>query len=114
MNLSSNLTGNSYDENNFPHRILLTDIQVSKICKAFANGSSAIIKFSKTQLSKIIQSGGFLGMFNPVKTINPIKVLSKISNQVEDLSKKVALNDIIKTVCISKNFTKDFKTISGT
>ena len=25
LNLSSNLTGNSYDENNFPHRILLTD-----------------------------------------------------------------------------------------
>ena len=65
-------------------------------------------------MSKIIQSGGSLGMFNSVKKINPIKVLSKISNQIEDLSKKVALNDIIKTVGISKNFIKDFKTISGT
>ena len=35
--------------------------QVSKIRKAFANGSSANIKSSKTQLSKMIQLGGFLG-----------------------------------------------------
>ena len=34
--------------------LLLGNTQVSKICKAFANGSSANIKFSKTQLSKII------------------------------------------------------------
>ena len=40
---------------------LLTDIQGLKIRKAFANGSSANIKFSKTQLSQIIQSGGTLG-----------------------------------------------------
>ena len=40
---------------------MLTDAQVSKICKAFVNGSSANIKFSKTQLSKMIQSGGILG-----------------------------------------------------
>ena len=40
---------------------MLTDTQVSKICKAFVNGSSANIKFSKTQLSKMIQSGGILG-----------------------------------------------------
>ena len=39
----------------------LTDIQGLKIRKAFANGSSANIKFSKTQLSQIIQSGGTLG-----------------------------------------------------
>ena len=35
LNLSSNLTGNSNDETNFPHKLLLTDTQVSKICKAF-------------------------------------------------------------------------------
>ena len=40
---------------------LLTDTQGLKIRKAFANGSSANIKFSKTQLSQIIQSGGTLG-----------------------------------------------------
>ena len=40
---------------------MLTDTQVSKICKAFANGSLANIKFSKTQLPKMMQSGGFRG-----------------------------------------------------
>ena len=60
LNLSSNLIGSSNGETNFPHKLLLTDTKVSKICKAFANGSSASIKFSETQLSKIIQSGGIL------------------------------------------------------
>ena len=62
LNLSSNLTGNSNDKTNFLHKLLLNDTQVSKICKAFANGSSVNIKFSKTQLSKIVQSGGFIGL----------------------------------------------------
>ena len=39
LNLSSNLIRNSNDETNSAHEILLTDTQVSKICKAFANGS---------------------------------------------------------------------------
>ena len=60
-NISSNLIGNSNDETNFPHKLLLTDTQVSKIRKAFKNGSSANIKFSKTQLPKMIQSGRILG-----------------------------------------------------
>ena len=50
LNLSSNLTGSSNDET----KLLLTDTRVSKICKAFANGLSGNIKFSKTQLSKMI------------------------------------------------------------
>ena len=36
--LSSNLIGNINDKTNFPHKILSTDTQVSKIRKAFANG----------------------------------------------------------------------------
>ena len=55
------MKGNSNDETNFPHELLLTDRQVSSIRKAFSNNSSVDIKFSKTQLSKMIQSGGFLG-----------------------------------------------------
>ena len=60
LNLSSNLIGSSNGETNFPHKLLLTDTQVSKIRKAFKNGASANIKFLKSQLSKMIQSGGFL------------------------------------------------------
>ena len=63
LNLSSNLIGNSNDETNFPHKLLLSDTQVSKIRKTFANGSSANIKFSKTKLSKMTQSRGILGDF---------------------------------------------------
>ena len=52
---------------NFPHKLLLTNRQVSNLCKAFANLSSADIKLSKTQLSRMIQSGGFLGkLFGPL------------------------------------------------
>ena len=48
LNLSSNLIINSNNETNFPHKLLLTNTQVSKLRKAFANGSSTNIKFSKT------------------------------------------------------------------
>ena len=58
LRLSSNMIGNN--ETNFSHEILLTDRQVSNIRKAFANNSSIHIKLPKTQLSKMIQSGGFL------------------------------------------------------
>ena len=45
----------------FLHKLLLTNSQVSTLCKAFANNSSGNIKLSKSQLHKIRQSGGFLG-----------------------------------------------------
>ena len=61
LRLSSNMIGD--DETNFPHKLLLTNRQVSNLRKAFANHSSADIKLSKTQFSKMIQSGGFLGRF---------------------------------------------------
>ena len=59
LRLSSNMIGDN--ETNFPHQLLLTNRQVSNLRKAFASNSSTDIKFSKTQLSKMIQSGGFLG-----------------------------------------------------
>ena len=54
------MVGNSNDETNFPHELLLTNTQIFKLRKAFGNGSSANIKLLKTQLHKIGQSGGFL------------------------------------------------------
>ena len=53
MWLSSNVIENSDDETNLPHELLLTNRYV-------ANNSSTDIKLSKTQLSKMMQSGGFL------------------------------------------------------
>ena len=49
------------DENNFAHKLLLTNRQVVNLRKTFADNSSTDTKLSKTQISKMIQSGGFLG-----------------------------------------------------
>ena len=49
------------DETNFPHKFLLTNRQNENLRKAFPNKSSADIKLSKSRLSKMVQSGGFLG-----------------------------------------------------
>ena len=88
IRLSPNMIADSNDETNFPHELLLTDRQVSGIRKAFSNNSSVDIKFSKTQLSKIIQSVGFLGkLFGPLlKTGLPL-----IKNVITLLAKSVLI-----------------------
>ena len=55
LKLSSIVAGGSNDQNDFPHKLLLTNTQVSKLCNSSAN-----IKLSKTQLHKIGQPGGFV------------------------------------------------------
>ena len=60
LKLSSNVVPDSNDENNFSHKLSLTNTQISKLRKAFGNDSSANIKLSKTILHKIGQSGGCL------------------------------------------------------
>ena len=60
------------NETNFPHKLLLTNRQVSNLCKAFANHSSTDIK-----LSKMIQTGGFLGWLLGLLIKNVIKPLAK-------------------------------------
>ena len=49
LRLSPSMIGDSNDEANSPHELLLTDRQISSICNAFSNNSSVDIKFSKTQ-----------------------------------------------------------------
>ena len=72
LRLSSNMIGNSNDETNFPHKLLLTDRQVANIRKPFANYLSTDIKLSKAQLSKMVQSGEFLNFLGPLtKTALP-------------------------------------------
>ena len=56
LDLSSNVIGNSNDETNFSHRLLLTNTHVLRLCKAFANNSSANIVLLRTQLYAIGQS----------------------------------------------------------
>ena len=42
LKLSSNVDGDSNDQNKFPHKLLLTNTQVSSFLKAFAKYSSVI------------------------------------------------------------------------
>ena len=50
-----------FNGNDLPHELLLTTRQKTKLRNAFNNNTSADLKLSKTQIVKIIQSGGFLG-----------------------------------------------------
>ena len=86
LRLSSNMVSNSGDNTNFPHELLLTNRQVANIRKAFANNLSTDIKFSKAQLSKRIQSGGFLG-----KLLGPLLKtgLPLIKSVIKPLAKSV-------------------------
>ena len=88
MIISSNVAGDSTDENTFSRKLSLTNRQVSKLHKVFANGSSAHIKISKTQFDKIGQSGGFLGrLFEPLLRTG----LHLIGNVLKLLAKSVLI-----------------------
>ena len=50
-----------FNGNDLPHELLLTTRQKTKLRNAFNNNMSTDLKLSKAQISKIIQSGGFLG-----------------------------------------------------
>ena len=82
LRLPSNMIGDN--QNDFPHQLLLTNRQVANIRKAFANNSSIDIKLSKTLLSRMIKSGGFLGrLLGPLlKTGLPL-----IKNVIKPLAK---------------------------
>ena len=56
------MNGGCNDEIYFPHKLLLIDRHISKPCRAFRNNSLAAMNLFKSQLSKIVQSGGFLGI----------------------------------------------------
>ena len=81
LRISSDMVSNSNDNTNFPHELLLTNRQVANIRKAFTNRSSIDIKLSKTQLSKMIQSGGYLG-----------KLLGKLAGPLMKVAMPLAKN----------------------
>ena len=87
----------SDDETNFLHKLLVTNRQVTNLQKAFANHTSTDIKLSKTQLSKMIQLGGFLGrLLGPsLKTGLPlmksvIQALAKCFNSIRINSSNIS------------------------
>ena len=84
--LSSNMIGDN--ETNFHHKLLLTNRQVASLRKTFANFLSVNIKLSKAQLSKMIQSRGFLGRLlgRLLKAGLPL-----IKNEIKPLAKSVII-----------------------
>ena len=84
LRISSNMIGNSNDNTNFPHELLLTNRQVANIRKAFAKNTSIDIKLSKTQLSKMIQPGGFLG-----------NLLGKLAGPLMKVTMPLAKNELV-------------------
>ena len=95
MRLLLNMVGD--DETNFSHKLLLTNRQVTNLRNAFANKSSTDIKLLKIQLSKMVQSGGFLGrLLGPsLKTGLPL-----IKNVIKPLT-KIALIPLGLTAAVS-------------
>ena len=86
LRLSLNMIGNSDNNTNFPHELLLTNKKVANLRKVFAKNTSTDIKLSKTQLSKMIQSGKFLG-----RLLGPLfrTGLSLMKSVIKPLAKSV-------------------------
>ena len=70
-----------FDENDLPHELLMTTRQKTKLRNAFNNVMPTGLKLSKAQISKIIQSGGFLG-----------SLLSKLAGPVMKVAASMAKN----------------------
>ena len=70
-----------FSANNLPHELLVTTRQTTKLRNAIENNMSTVIKLSKAQISKIIQSGGVLG-----------SLLSKIAGPLMKVAVPVAKN----------------------
>ena len=88
LKISSNIVGDSNDENNLPHKLSLTNTQVLETRKAFANNSSANIKLLKTQIHKMGQLGGFFGVLLAplLQTFLPL-----VGNVLRSLAKSVLI-----------------------
>ena len=88
LRLSSNKIGNSDDETNFPHELLLTNRQIANIRKVPANNLATEIQLSRARLSNMIQSGVFLQRLlgTLLKTGLPL-----IENEIKPLAKSILI-----------------------
>ena len=95
--------GDTNDETNFPYKSLLTVTQVSRICKALANGSSANIKLPKSQLSRMVQLGGFIEPFLKFKD-----TIAELGPGVSANSARDKLSEEVPKLLldVGRNFTK--------
>ena len=71
----------NFNKDDLPHELFLTTRQSTKLRNAINNNMSTDIKFSRVQLKKLIQSGGFLG-----------KLLSKLAGPLMKVAMPLAKN----------------------
>ena len=71
----------NFNKDERPHELLLTTRQNTKLRNAVNNNSATDIKLSKSQIKKIIQSGGVLG-----------KLLSKLAGPLMKVALLLAKN----------------------
>ena len=107
LRLSSNMVGD--DDTSFCHKLLLTNKQVASLHKAFANYLPTDVKLSKTQIPKMIQSGGLLGRLHSplLKTGLPL-----MKNVIKPLAKSVLIH-VGLTAAASAANRKTHKKILG-
>ena len=115
LKISSNIAGDSNNENNFPHKLLLTNAQVSNLHKAFANGSWGNVKLSKTQLDKTRQSGGLPLIGNVLKplvksVLIPLGLTLAVSWTDKTICKKM-FRSVVTTLIISNEGINDIMKI---
>ena len=118
LRLSSNMVGNSNNETNFPHKLLLTNKQFLSLRKAFNNHTSADIKFSKAQLTKM-QKGGFLRFLAPllkpglpllksvIKPLDKLDLTAAASATDAAINKKILVSGNHITLMISNDDMQD-------
>ena len=118
LRLSSNMVGNSDDETNFPHKLLLTNKQVTNPCKAFANHTSTDIKLSKVQLNEM-QKGRFLIFSAPllkselpllksvIKSLGMLGLTAAASAKDAAINKKILGSGNHTTLIISNDDMQD-------
>ena len=94
------------NETNFPHELLLSNRKVANLCKAFVNNSSTDIKLSKTDFSKVIQSGGFLRrLLGPLQKTG----LPLLKNVIMPLAKNSIRTNSSSTCSRCRNTYKSLK-----
>ena len=118
LRLSSNMIGNSNDEANFLHKLLLTNRQVANLRKTFSNHASTGIKLSKAQLTEM-QKGGFLRFLTPlfksalplvksvIKSLGMLCLTAAASATDAAINKKVLGSGNHTTLIISNNDVQD-------
>ena len=130
-----------FNGNNLCHELLLTTRQTTKLRNAIENNISTDIKLPKAQISKIIQSGGFLGSLlseiaGPLmkvaaplaqKVLAPLGLTAAMSAIDAGIPKKIhgsgtttliisneKMNDIIKIVQLSEDSNILLKEVTKT